>query len=197
MRTSASCFAYRYPSASRSPVTQMCCLPERRSHPARRFQASLISTCQQGPCSCRCPRAIIDTARQSMRASISTQNAISGPKNQQCTTLSAVTGHASMHMTGKLGRSTFPQAATRHMLRRCMSEHRRPPGGHSAHLDEADVLGALPKALAADEQAVLADEAPVVCAHAAAQWTQQQSANCPVLRVACPLVLVSPRQRCT
>ena len=37
-----------------------------------------------------------------------------------------------------------------------------------ADLDEADVLGVLPEALAADVQSILADETPLVGAHAAA-----------------------------
>lgn len=36
------------------------------------------------------------------------------------------------------------------------------------HLDEADVLGVLTEALAADVQAILADQTVVVAAHAAA-----------------------------
>ncbi len=41
-------------------------------------------------------------------------------------------------------------------------------GRAKGHLDEANVLGVLPEALAADVEAVLADEAPLVGAHTAA-----------------------------
>lgn len=44
-----------------------------------------------------------------------------------------------------------------------------------AYLDEANVLGILPEALAADIQAVLANQAPLVGAHTAASKESKQS----------------------
>lgn len=45
------------------------------------------------------------------------------------------------------------------------------------YLDEADVLGVLAEALAADIQAVLADQAPLVGAYTAAKRAQSQSGS--------------------
>lgn len=63
----------------------------------------------------------------------------------------------------------FTAAAAVHVSCWPLAAGRRSGHAHAAHLDEANVLRVLPEALAADVQAVLANDAAAVTAHAAAR----------------------------